>query len=60
MKIKYTIFFVLLVLVLIASEYIFLSELSSHQRLLILMLTSLIAIISIVAIFICYRRLSQL
>lgn len=59
MKVKYAIYFVLLIIVLVVSEYIFLTELNTRQRLGILFLTSFIAISSIVAIFICYRRIGH-
>jgi hypothetical protein len=59
MRMKYTIIFLLCVLVLGASEYLFLSELNSQQRFLILLLSTTIAIASIVAIFLCYRRLEK-
>jgi hypothetical protein len=36
-----------------------LSELSNHQRFFILLLTTLAAIASIVAIFLCYKRLES-
>jgi len=59
MKTIYTIIFLLCVLALAASEYVFLNELNNHQRFLILLLTSLAALVSVVAIFICYRRLGK-
>jgi hypothetical protein len=59
MKMKYIILFLLCVLALAASEYLFLSELNSHQRFFILLITTLSAIVSIVATFLCYKRLQQ-
>jgi len=59
MKTKYIILFLLCVLVLAASEYLFLTELSNHQRFFILLLTTVVAIASIVAIFLCYKRLER-
>jgi hypothetical protein len=59
MKAKYVLLFLFCVLALAASEYLFLSELSNHQRFFILLLTTLAAIASIVAIFLCYKRLER-
>jgi hypothetical protein len=59
MKVKYTIYFFVFVLALVASEYFFLVELTSQQRAIILLLTSLVAVGSIIAIFVCYRRLNN-
>jgi hypothetical protein len=59
MKAKYVLLFLFCVLALAASEYLFLSELSNHQRFSILLLTTLAAIASIVAIFLCYKRLER-
>ena len=59
MKMKYIIVFLLCILALAASEYIFLSEVNNQQRSLILVLTTLIGIGSIVTIFFCYRRLRR-
>jgi len=59
MKAKYTIIFLLCVLALAASEYGFLVELSSHQRPIVLLLTSFIAIIAVIAIFLSYKRLGK-
>ena len=59
MKIKYILIFLLCILVLAASEYLFLAELNNQQRFLILLLTTLTAIASIVAIFLCYKRLGK-
>ena len=59
MKTKYILLFLVCVLALAASEYLFLSELSNHQRFFILLLTTLTAIASIVAIFLCYKRLER-
>jgi uncharacterized membrane protein len=56
MKIKYILIFLLCILVLAASEYLFLSELNNQQRFFILLITTLTAIASIVAIFLCYKR----
>ena len=59
MKVKYILLFLFCVLALAASEYLFLSELSNHQRFFILLLTTIAAIASIVAIFLCYKRLER-
>lgn len=59
MKVKYVLLFLFCVLALAASEYLFLSELSNHQRFFILLLTTIAAIASIVAIFLCYKRLER-
>ena len=59
MKTKYILLFLFCVLALAASEYLFLSELNNHQRFFILLLTTVIAIASIVAIFLCYKRLER-
>jgi len=59
MKAKYVLLFLFCVMALAASEYLFLSELSNHQRFFILLLTTLAAIASIVAIFLCYKRLER-
>ena len=59
MRMKYVIVFLLCLLALAASEYLFLSELGNQQRFLILLFAVLIAIASIVSIFLCYRRLRK-
>jgi hypothetical protein len=59
MKIKYIVIFLFGLLALAVSEYIFLTELNNHQRFYILILTSAVAIVSIVAIFACYKRLRK-
>ena len=59
MKTKYTIIFLLCVLVLAISEYIFLSELSSQQRSFVLFATSAVAIASIIVLVFCYKRLGK-
>ena len=59
MRMKYVIVFLLCLLALAASEYLFLSELGNQQRFLILLFAVLIAIASIVTIFLCYRRLRK-
>ena len=59
MKTKYILLFLFCVLALAASEYLFLSELNNHQRFFILLLTTIAAIASIVAIFLCYKRLER-
>ena len=59
MKTKYILLFLFGVLALAASEYLFLSELNNHQRFFILLLTTIAAIASIVAIFLCYKRLER-
>jgi hypothetical protein len=56
MKMKYVIVFLVCILALAASEYLFLSELNNQQRFLILLFTVIIAVSSIIAIFLCYRR----
>jgi len=56
MKMKYIIIFLICILVLATSEYLFLSELNNQQRIFILLLTVLTSVASIVAIFLCYRR----
>ena len=59
MKMKYIIVFLLCILVLAISEYLFLSELGHQQRFIILLGTMLIAVASIVTIFLCYKRLQK-
>jgi heme/copper-type cytochrome/quinol oxidase subunit 1 len=59
MKMKYTVIFLLCVLVLAASEYLFLLELSSQQRLFVLLSTTIVAIASVIAIFTCYKHLRK-
>jgi hypothetical protein len=59
MKAKYILLFLFCVLALAASEYLFLSELNNHQRFINLLLTTVMAIASIVAIFLCYKRLER-
>jgi hypothetical protein len=59
MKIKYVIIFLLGLLALAVSEYLFLTELNNHQRFYILILTSVVAIASIVTIFACYKHLRK-
>jgi heme/copper-type cytochrome/quinol oxidase subunit 1 len=59
MKIKYVIIFLLGLLALAVSEYIFLTELNNQQRFYILILTSVVAIASVVTIFACYKRLRK-
>lgn len=59
MKTKYVIIFLICLLVLAVSEYLFLSELGNQQRFAILVGTTLIAIGSIVTIFLCYKRLQK-
>ncbi len=59
MKMRYLFIFLVCILVLASSEYLFLSELGNHQRFMVLFVTSIIAIGSIVAIFIAYRQLRK-
>jgi hypothetical protein len=59
MKMKYTIIFLLCVVVLAASEYLFLTELNNQQRIFVLFATTIVAIASIVAIVLCYKRLGK-
>jgi hypothetical protein len=59
MKTKYTIIFLLCVLVLAISEYLFLSEINNQQRVFVIFATTAIAIASIVAIVLCYKRLGK-
>jgi len=59
MKMKYTIIFLLCVMVLAASEYLFLAELNNQQRIFVLFGTTIVAIGSIVAIVLCYKRLGK-
>jgi uncharacterized membrane protein len=59
MKMKYTIIFLLCVVVLAASEYLFLTELNSQQRTFVLFATTIVAIGSIIAIVLCYKRLGK-
>jgi hypothetical protein len=59
MKMKYTIIFLLCVVVLAASEYLFLTELNNQQRTFVLFATTIVAIASIVAIVLCYKRLGK-
>jgi len=59
MKKKYVIVFIVCLLLLAFSEYLFLVELSSQKRFLILIATTLTAIISLVAIFFSYKRIGN-
>ena len=59
MKMKYTIIFLLCVMVLAASEYLFLTELNNQQRVFVLFATTIAAIASIVVIVLCYKRLGK-
>ena len=59
MKIKYVIIFLVGLLTLAVSEYLFLTELNNQQRFFMLFLTTIIAIASIVTIFACYKRLRK-
>lgn|GEM_PF-5829534 len=59
MKIKYTVIFLVCVLVLAASEYLFLTELNSQQRVFVLFATTAVAIASIVVLVLCYKRLGK-
>ena len=59
MKTKYVIIFFTSVLLLVASEYIFLNELSRSQRIAILILTTIIAFASIVSVIGTVRRSDQ-
>jgi hypothetical protein len=59
MKAKYIIIFLFCLLALTVSEYLFLTELNNHQRFYILLLTTVIAIVSIVTIFACYKHLRK-
>jgi hypothetical protein len=59
MKAKYIIIFLFCLLALAASEYLFLTEVNNHQRFYILVLTTAVAIASIVTIFACYKRLRK-
>jgi len=59
MKMKYFIIFLICIIVLAGSEYLFLNELGNQQRFLILLLSVVVATTSIIAIFLCYRRLRK-
>ncbi len=59
MKMKYTVIFLLCVVVLAASEYLFLTEVNNQQRTFVLFATTIVAIASIVAIVLCYKRLGK-
>jgi len=59
MKMKYTIIFLFSVVVLAASEYLFLKELNNQQRTFVLCATTIVAIGSIVALVLCYKRLGK-
>jgi len=59
MKKKYAIVFIICLLLLALSEYLFLVELSSQKRLLILTGTTLTALVSLVAIFLSYRKMGK-
>lgn len=59
MKAKYIIIFLFCLLALAVSEYLFLTELNNQQRVYILLLTTVIAIASVVTIFACYKRLRK-
>jgi hypothetical protein len=56
---KYVIVFIVCLLVLAFSEYLFLVEFSSQKRLPILTATTVVAIVSLVAIFFSYRRMGK-
>jgi hypothetical protein len=58
MKVKYALIFFVGILALAASEYLFLLELSSQNRFYVLVSTSVIAVVSVIAIFKCYKRIS--
>jgi hypothetical protein len=47
------------VLVLAVSEYLFLSEVNNQQRTFVLFATTAVAVASIVAIVLCYKRLGK-
>ena len=59
MKKKYVIVFIVCLLLLAFSEYLFLVEFSAQRRFLILIGTSVIALLSLVAIFFSYRRIGK-
>jgi hypothetical protein len=59
MKKKYVIIFVICLILLALSEYLFLVELNSQKRMGILVFTTLIAVVSLITIFISYRRISK-
>ena len=59
MKKKYIIVFIVCLLLLAFSEYLFLVEFSAQRRFLILIGTSVIALLSLVAIFFSYRRIGK-
>ena len=59
MKLKYAVIFLLCVLILAASEYYFLLELSSLKRIFILLSTSLAALTAVIVIFISYKHLGR-
>jgi hypothetical protein len=58
MKLKYILIFLVGVLFLAANEYLFLLELNSQNRPFVLIITTIFAVIAIIAIFKCYKRLS--
>ena len=59
MKKKYVIVFIVCLLLLALSEYLFLVELSSQKRFLILIATTLTAVVSLGAIFFSYKRMGK-
>jgi len=59
MKKKYIIVFIVCLLLLAFSEYLFLVEFSSQKRFLILVATTITALVSIIAIFFSYRRIGK-
>jgi hypothetical protein len=59
MKKKYVIIFIVCLILLALSEYLFLVELNSQRRTVILLCTTLIAVASLITIFISYRRISK-
>ena len=56
---KYVIVFIVCLLLLALSEYLFLVELSSQKRFLMLTAATIMAIVSLIAIFFSYRHIGK-
>ncbi|HEY0434762.1 MAG TPA: hypothetical protein VGC95_12885 [Chitinophagaceae bacterium] len=56
---RYLLIFLICILALASSEYLFLSELGNQQRMMVLFFTSLVGIVAIVAFFLAYRQLRK-
>jgi len=56
MKIKYTIIFLAAIILLLVSEYLFLTELNEAHRFLVLLLSASGVILSACIAILCYKR----